>query len=69
MVSRGEENGFSSLLSRFTHPDELVCVTLLANAEGLDLSQLARKIAGAYDPKSDHLLRLPPCVFNKAPIQ
>lgn len=51
MVSMGEENGFSSLLSRFTHPDELVCVTLLANAEGLDLSQLARKIAGAYDPK------------------
>jgi D-alanyl-D-alanine carboxypeptidase len=51
MVSTGSSPGFSSLLSRFTHPDELVCVTLLANKEGLDLTQLARRIAGAYDPK------------------
>jgi uncharacterized protein (DUF302 family) len=50
MVITGSEAGFSSLLSRFTDPRELVCVTLLANKEGLDLTQLARRIAGAYDP-------------------
>jgi D-alanyl-D-alanine carboxypeptidase len=50
MVVTGSEAGFSSLLSRFTDPKELVCVTLLANKEGLDLTQLARRIAGAYDP-------------------
>jgi CubicO group peptidase (beta-lactamase class C family) len=51
MIVTGSANGFSSLLSRFTAPDELVCVTLLANKEGLDLTQLARKIAGAHNPK------------------
>jgi D-alanyl-D-alanine carboxypeptidase len=51
MVSTGDRDGFSSLLSRFTDPKELVCVTLLANRGGLDLTQLARRIAGAYDPK------------------
>lgn len=51
MVSTGSGDGFSSLLSRFTDPKELVCVTLLANRDGLDLTQLARRIAGAYDPK------------------
>jgi CubicO group peptidase (beta-lactamase class C family) len=51
MVVTGSGAGFSSLLSRFTRSDELVCVTLLANQEGLDLTQLARKIAGAYDPR------------------
>jgi D-alanyl-D-alanine carboxypeptidase len=51
MVTTGSGNGFSALLSRFTDPKELVCVTLLANREGLDLTQLARRIAGAYDPK------------------
>lgn len=51
MVSTGDGAGFSSLLSRFTDPKELVCVTLLANKDGLDLTQLARRIAGAYDPK------------------
>jgi CubicO group peptidase (beta-lactamase class C family) len=49
MVATGSGDGFSSLLSRFTRSDELVCVTLLANREGLDLTQLARAIAGAYD--------------------
>lgn len=49
MVVTGSRDGFSSLLSRFTKSDELVCVTLLANREGLDLTQLARAIAGAYD--------------------
>jgi D-alanyl-D-alanine carboxypeptidase len=51
MVTTGSGNGFSALLSRFTDPKELVCVTLLANRDGLDLTQLARRIAGAYDPK------------------
>jgi CubicO group peptidase (beta-lactamase class C family) len=49
MVVTGSGEGFSSLLSRFTHRDELVCVTLLANREGLDLTQLARRIAGAHN--------------------
>jgi uncharacterized protein (DUF302 family)/CubicO group peptidase (beta-lactamase class C family) len=51
MVTTGSASGFSSLLSRFTKSDELVCVTLLANKEGLDLTQLARRIAGAYNAK------------------
>lgn len=51
MVATGSGDGFSSLLSRFTKADELVCVTLLANKEGLDLTQLARRIAGAYDAR------------------
>jgi CubicO group peptidase (beta-lactamase class C family)/uncharacterized protein (DUF302 family) len=51
MVATGSGAGFSSLLSRFTKSDELVCVTLLANKEGLDLTQLARRIAGAYNVK------------------
>src|SRR5213083_1292993 len=45
----GHANGQSAFLSRFTAASELVCVTLLANKEGLDLTQLARRIAGAYD--------------------
>lgn len=48
MESKGSVNGFSSLLSRFTDPNELVCVTLLANKEGLDLTNLARRIASVY---------------------
>jgi len=51
MVTTGDGSGFSSLLSRFTDASELVCVTLLANKEGVDLTQLARRIAGAYDPR------------------
>ena len=51
MISTGSGEGFSSLLSRFTKSDELVCLTLLANKEGLDLTQLARKIAGAHNPR------------------
>ena len=43
--------GFSCYLSRFTDKSELVCVTLCANKEGLDLSELARRIAGAFDRK------------------
>jgi D-alanyl-D-alanine carboxypeptidase len=51
MYATGSAGGQSAFLSRFTDPSELVCVTLLANKEGLDLTQLARKIAGAYDKR------------------
>lgn len=49
MDIKGSVNGHSSYLSRFTDPSELVCVTLLANKENIDLTNLARKIAGAFD--------------------
>lgn len=48
MEVKGNSPGFSSYLSRFTAADELVCVTLLANKEGVDLTVLARDIAAAY---------------------
>lgn len=51
MYITGSASGHSAFLSRFTDPSELVCVTLLANKEGLDLTQLARRIAGAYDQR------------------
>ena len=51
MITTGSGNGFSSLLSRYTDPSELVCVTLLANKEGLDLHALAQKIAAAHNGK------------------
>lgn len=48
MEVKGNSPGFSSYLSRFTSADELVCVTLLTNKEGVDLTVLARQIADAY---------------------
>jgi CubicO group peptidase (beta-lactamase class C family)/uncharacterized protein (DUF302 family) len=48
MEVKGDAPGFSSYLSRFTSSDELVCVTLLTNKEGVDLTILARQIAAAY---------------------
>lgn len=48
MEVKGDSPGFSSYLSRFTAADELVCVTLLTNKEGVDLTVLARQIAAAY---------------------
>ena len=48
MDIKGSVPGYSSFLSRFTHPEELVCVTLMANKEGVDFTNLGRKIAGAY---------------------
>jgi CubicO group peptidase (beta-lactamase class C family)/uncharacterized protein (DUF302 family) len=48
MEVKGSSPGFSSYLSRFTAQSELVCVTLLANKEGVDLTVLARDIAEAY---------------------
>jgi uncharacterized protein (DUF302 family) len=48
MEVKGSSPGFSSYLSRFTAASELVCVTLLTNKEGVDLTGLARDIAEAY---------------------
>lgn len=48
MDVKGSIPGYSSFLSRFTHPEELVCVTLLANKEGIDFTNLGRRIAGAF---------------------
>ncbi len=48
MDIKGSTPGFSAFLSRFTHADELVCVTLLANKEGVDFTNLGRRIAGAF---------------------
>ena len=48
MDIKGSVPGYSAFLSRFTTPDELVCVTLMCNREGIDLSNLARRIASAF---------------------
>lgn len=48
---KGNVAGHSTFLSRFTAPSELVCVTLMANKEGVDLTNLARRVAGAFDEK------------------
>lgn len=48
MDIKGLLPGYSCFLSRFTHAEELVCVTLLANREGVDFTNLARRIAGAF---------------------
>lgn len=48
MEVKGDAPGFSAYLSRFTESSELVCVTLLTNKEGVDLTILAREIAAAY---------------------
>lgn len=47
MDIRGNMPGFSCYLSRLTI--DLVCVTLCANKEGVDLTELGRRIAGAFD--------------------
>lgn len=49
MDIKGNVSGHSAFLSRFTDVSELVCVTLLANKEGVDLTNLGRKIAAAFD--------------------
>lgn len=52
MFIEGHIPGYTSFLSRFTAPSELVCVTLLANKDNvINLEVLGRKIAGAYDEK------------------
>lgn len=47
MDIQGNVPGFSCYLSRLTV--DLVCVTLCANKEGVDLTALGRRIAGAFD--------------------
>lgn len=49
MDMKGNVPGHSVFLSRFTDASELVCVTLLANKEGVELTNLARKVAAAFD--------------------
>ena len=51
MDIRGDVPGFSCQLSRFTDPSELLCVTLCCNKGDVELSELARRIAGAFDRK------------------
>lgn len=51
MDIKGGVPGHSVFLSRFTDASELVCVTLMANKEGVDLTNLARRIAAAFDPE------------------
>lgn len=48
MDIKGSVPGFSCFLSRFTDPKELLCVTLLANKEGIDLTHLARQVASSF---------------------
>ncbi|WP_395676724.1 serine hydrolase [Inquilinus sp.] len=48
MEIKGNAPGFSAYMSRFTAAEELVCVTLLTNKEGVDMTDLARDIAEAY---------------------
>lgn len=49
MDIKGNVPVHSAFLSRFTDSSELVCVTLLANKEGVDLTNLGRKIAAVFD--------------------
>lgn len=49
MDIKGNVSGHSAFLSRFTDASELVCVTLLANKEGVELTNLGRRIAAAFD--------------------
>jgi D-alanyl-D-alanine carboxypeptidase len=51
MDIEGHVPGFSCYLSRFTDKAELVCVTLCANKEGVDLTGLARLITAAFNRK------------------
>ncbi|MDD4818178.1 MAG: serine hydrolase [Victivallaceae bacterium] len=51
MDIKGSVPGYSAFLSRFTAADELVCVTLMCNKEGVDLSNLARRVASAFGNK------------------
>lgn len=51
MDIKGSVPGFSSYLSRFTIPSELVCVTFMANKEGIEFTNLARKVAAAFNGK------------------
>lgn len=50
MEIKGSAPGFTAYLSRFTDAADLVCVTLLANKEKVDLTNLARDVADSYKP-------------------
>ena len=47
----GNAHGCSVYLSRFTAKSDLVCVTLCCNKGGLDLTELARAVAGCFDAR------------------
>jgi D-alanyl-D-alanine carboxypeptidase len=51
MDIEGNVPGFSCYLARFTDPGELLCVTLCGNRDGIDFTDLGRRIAGAFNPK------------------
>jgi D-alanyl-D-alanine carboxypeptidase len=51
MDIEGSVPGSSCYLARFTAPTELLCVTLCGNRDGIDFTDLGRRIAGAFDPK------------------
>jgi uncharacterized protein (DUF302 family) len=51
MDIEGNASGFSCYLARFTDPGELLCVTLCGNRDGIDFTDLGRRIAGAFNPK------------------
>ena len=51
MDIEGNVPGYSCYLARFTAPTELLCVTLCGNRDGVDFTDLGRRIAGAFDPK------------------
>lgn len=58
MDIKGSIPGYSMFLSRFTDSAELVCVTLMANKEGVDFTNLGRRIAGRlWRPALDQLRR------------
>src|SRR5262245_11927653 len=71
MDIEGHVPGFSCYLSRFTDKAELVCVTRSANKEGLDLSGLARNIAGAFNRKLGPPVgpKVMTCVESCYPVQ
>lgn len=71
MDIHGNIPGFSCYLCRFTAPSELLCVTLCANKDNIDLTELARFIAGAYNrklgpPAAPHTVR---CVESCFTVQ
>ena len=51
MDIEGNVPGFSCYLARFTDPGELLCVTLCGNRDGIDFTDLGRRIAGAFDAR------------------
>ena len=68
MYIQGNLLGFSSHLSRYTAPNELICVTILANKDNLsDLTVLARQIAGAYNSTLAGPVVSPWSVVNQSP--